>query len=158
VKTSPKNTADRRKKKRSRSLARKNLKQSLKLLPFLLPAIFTAFIYTWLYTRTNIVALPIEGLRDERANLVKQNDSLRLKIEQLQAPYRIEAIARNKLGMISPEVWQVVVLDKPVRAPERAAQMAAKAQPRKSNGLLGSLRVRSIHPKRVASQDTGRAG
>jgi cell division protein FtsB len=154
----PKKSPDRRKKRRSRSFARKNLKQSLRLLPFLLPAIFTAFIYTWLYTRTNIVALPIEGLRNEKASLLKHNDSLRLKIEQLQAPYRIEAIARNKLGMISPEVWQVVVLDKPVRAPERAAQMAANAQPLKSNGLLGSLRVPSDNPKRIASQETGRPG
>jgi cell division protein FtsB len=151
---------EKRRKRRLRSSARKNLKQGLKILPFILPPVATAFILTWLYTRSNIVALPIEGLRVERTNLIKRNDTLRLNIEQLQAPYRIDPIARKKLGMISPEVWQVVVLDKPVRAPEPAIQVAGDARPLNSPGLLRSLLQKANGPAaaRVPSQATEQPG
>lgn len=159
MKTSPKAGPEKRKKRRQRNLVRKNLRQSFQALPFIVPLIATAFIYTWLYTRTNIIALPIEGLRVEKVNLLKHNDTLRLNIEQLQAPHRIEAIARKKLGMISPEIWQVVVLDKPVRAPQAAVQLAGAAEPLESDRLLGSLRAPDAGPSaRVSPQDSGQPG
>ncbi|UCD58699.1 MAG: cell division protein FtsL [Candidatus Hydrogenedentota bacterium] len=112
----------RKKKRRPRSVARRNLKNSLRFLPITALLIMTAFIYAWQHTRMNIVGLPIESLRAKKADLVKQNDSIRLRIERLQAPARIESIAREKLGMISPERWQVVALDGPMQPPDEAVE------------------------------------
>jgi len=149
-----KNVQAKKKKRRPKSLVLKNLRQIIQIAPFLFPIIVTAFTYSWLYTRTNIVAHPIEGLRSRKVNLMKRNDALHLSIEQLQAPQRIEAIAREKLGMISPERWQVVVLDKPVRAPEAAVQMAAPA-PQEWRGLPGLFfRLSAGLPAAQASPQT----
>lgn len=106
-----------RKKRRPKSIAARNLKSSLRYIPFIAPIAITAFIYAWLHTRMNIVGLPIESLRARKRDLIKQNDSIRLRIEQLQAPARVESIAREKLGMVSPESWQVVAVDEPTRPP-----------------------------------------
>lgn len=113
------------------------------------PLIVTAFIYAWQYTRINIVAQPIEKLRAERRDFIKHNDSLRLRIEQLQAPARIESIARDKLGMISPEKWQVVALDEPIRPPEAILETDSEvreiaAPVRTSTLLFGFLKKRGI--------------
>jgi cell division protein FtsL len=152
--------SEKKRRRRPKSLIRKNLKQSLGILRFILPPVLSAFISTWLYTRSNIIALPIEGLRIEKATLTKNNDALRLTIEQLQAPHRIEAIARKKLGMIPPEMWQVVVLDKPLRAPETAVHMAETVHPPEPAGWLGFRREHHATPSaaRVSPQATGQAG
>jgi hypothetical protein len=65
----------------------------------------------WQHTRINIISLSIEKLRSKKQDMVKQNDSIHLRIEQLQAPARIESIARKKLGMISPQKRHVIALD-----------------------------------------------
>lgn len=111
----------RKKKRRPKNSQRQILKKTLRFLPFLAPLLLTAFLYAWLYTRMNIVGLPIEELRDTKRNLIKQNESIHLRIEQLQAPARIESIARNKLGMVSLEKWQVVALDEPLQPPDEEA-------------------------------------
>lgn len=139
---SKKKGTEKKRKRRPRSLARRNAKIIFRILPFIVPPLITVFMYTLLHTRTNIVALPIEDLRDQRAELVKRNDALRIKIEQLQAPRRIEAIARQKLGMISPNLWQIIVLDKPVQAPGAAVRLADSPEREESNSLLGKLRQR----------------
>jgi cell division protein FtsB len=133
-------SAEKKKKRRSKSVTRRNIKYIFRFLPFILPPVITAFIYTWLYTRTNIVALPVEGLRAQKTELMKRNDALRVNIEQLQDPRRIEIIAHEKLGMISPNIWQVIVLDKPVRAPETAVQLADSPVQPQPSGFVGSLR------------------
>lgn len=146
MKTAPKEQ-NRKKKKRRRpkSVTRRNLKTWLRHLPIIAPIVMTAFIYTWQHTRMNIVGLPIEDLRVKKKELAKQNDSIRLRIEQLQAPARIESIARKKLGMISPEKWQVIALDHPVRPPEAAVETDRRADSNlvsseKMVGLSGTLK------------------
>lgn len=114
------NPSAKKRKRRPRSITRRNLKNLLRFLPVIAPLLITAFIYTWQHTRMSIVGAPVEGLRADRTDLIKHNDSIRLRIEQLQAPARIETIAREKLGMVSPEKWQVVTLDHPTQPPEAA--------------------------------------
>jgi len=123
----------------------RNLKHWLRFLPWVAPILITAFTYAWLYTRINIVALPIERLRARKTDLVKQNESIRLRIEKLQAPARIESIAREKLGMLSPQKWQVVALDEPIQPPDQTEGAAprpehAVASERESTRLFGFLK------------------
>ncbi len=143
--TQKKKKPDKKKKRRPKSIAKRNLKHSLRFLPAGILLMVTAFIYTWQHTRLTIIVLPIEDLRAKKRDLIKQNDSIRLRIEQLQAPARIESIARNKLGMVSPQKWQVVALDEPTQPPEAAPetnQLADRRPPSatKSAGLFGFLK------------------
>jgi cell division protein FtsL len=143
--TQKKKKPDKKKKRHPKSIARRNLKNSLRFLPVGILLIVTAFIYTWQHTRLTIVGLPIEPLRTKKRDLIKQNDSIRLRIEQLQAPARIESIARNKLGMVSPQKWQVVALNEPTQPPEAAPETNRLAEHRppstkKSAGLFGFLK------------------
>ncbi len=138
-----------KKKRRPKSVIRHYLKNSLPFVPMIAPLILTVFIYAWLHTRITIVGQPLENLRAERRDLIKHNDSLRLRIEQLQAPARIESIAREKLGMISPEKWQVVALDEPIRPPEVILETDSEvreiaAPDRTSTLLFGFLKRRGI--------------
>jgi cell division protein FtsB len=138
-------SSQRRRKRRSKSVIMRNLRKPLRYLPWIAPFLITAFIYAWLYTRINIVGLPIEPLRAQKRDLVKQNESIRLRIEQLQAPARIESIARAKLGMLSPQKWQVVALDEPMQPPDETGGAAQKpghglASNRESVRLFGFLK------------------
>lgn len=121
----------------------------------------------WQHTRLNIVGLPIESLRARKMDLIKQNDSIRLRIEQLQAPQRIETIAHEKLGMSSPETWQVVALDQPMRAPRSAGETIRRAEGQlppveKPAKLLGFLKKRvageGASPKPAPPQANPRSG
>jgi len=154
-------------KRRPKIVIRRNLKVWLRFLPFIAPIVITAFIYAWQHTRTHIVGLPIEDLRDRKKELAKQNDSIRLRIEQLQAPARIESIARKKLGMISPEKWQVIALDQPARPPEAAVETDLRADKNfvsseKMVGLSGILKkrgsVRSTSRQRGHSETPQHSG
>jgi cell division protein FtsL len=153
--------AKKKKKRRPRSLVRRNLKNWLRYLPYILPLIITAFIYAWLHTRLTIVTLPVKSLRNQKTDLNKQNDSIRYCIEQLQDPRRIESIARKKLGMVSPENWQVVALEEPLRAFEASADTSRQTQtvsqscPRtlwlfgflRGHGILGDNSAKDLAPE-----------
>ena len=146
----------RTKKRRTKSITRRNLKNWLRLLPVIAPIVTTAFIYTWQHTRMTIVGLPIEELRAKKDELTRQNDSIRLHIERLQAPARIESIARKKLGMISPETWQVIALEQPVRPPRTVGETYRRADSdlvsgKKMVGRYGILKKRGS--SRSSSQE-----
>jgi len=141
--------------RRPKSVMKRNLHMWLRFLPFTAPIVITAFLYAWQHTRTHIVGLPIEDLRDKREELTKQNDSIRLRIEQLQAPARIESIARKKLGMISPEKWQVIALDQSERPPEPAVETDPRADKNfvasdKRVGLSGILKKRGSSVRSIS--------
>jgi cell division protein FtsL len=139
-----------KKKRRPNNAARKNFKALLPYLPYVGPIILTAFIYMWIYTSMNINAMPIGKLKENRRELVKYNDTIRLQIEELQAPERIEKIARKKLGMISPEGYGMIALDEPMRPPgivrveQRPATSSLQAN-KKSEGLFGFLNIGSLN-------------
>ena len=155
-----------KKRRRPKSLIRRNLKNWLRFFPLLAPLIMTAFAYTWLHTRLNIVTLPIQSLRAKKTDLIKQNDSIRVCIERLQAPDRIESIARTKLGMVPPEKWQVVALEEPLQTPMTAREAVAARDTlppgQKTAGLFGFLKKRWIFGNASAGQTlpvkAGRSG
>lgn len=154
-----------KKKRHPKSITRRNLKRSLRFLPFIAPLIITAFIYAWLHTRMNIEGLSIEKRQAKKRELIKQNDSIRLRIEQLQAPARIESIAREKLEMITPQKWQVIPLDEPIQPPKQAVEISQHVQERlpsgrESAGLFGFLKKRgnlgSASRRHTSSSEAGR--
>jgi len=153
-----------KKKRRSKSKSRRNLRQFLRFLPIVAPLILTAFIYMWQHTRMNIVSISIEKLRAKRRDLIKQNDSIRVRIEQLQAPTRIELIAREKLGMISPEKRHIIPLDEPFQPPRRAVESTRLVDERvsssqKAAGLFRFLKKRGSSGNILqthSSQETAR--
>ncbi len=136
-----------KKKRRPKSVTTHNLKNWLLYLPIIGPPIITAFIYMWLHTRMNIVDLTTEELRAKKRDLIRHTDSIQLRIEQLQAPERIESIAREKLKMILPHKWQVVPVDESTQPPvaiERSGQVQKRLPPdQRAAGLFGFLEKRA---------------
>ena len=55
----------------------------------------------------------VEQLKTERAALEEWNHQLRLEQASLADPERIDTLARNKLGMVSPSPQQVIRLGEP---------------------------------------------
>jgi cell division protein FtsB len=146
-----KNSKKKARKRRKRGSARPIFRAALPFLPFVGPPLITAFIYMWLYTDMNIVSIPARDLKDQKEKLIKHNDSVRLRIEELQAPARIESIAREKLGMISPQEYGLVALDEPMQPPEGFSQKPHLAEnslqaSRGLESLLGLLSAESPGP------------
>ena len=59
----------------------------------------------------------LEQLQDERAAEEEINRHLRLEVETLRAPARIERLAIDRLGMVQPGVSDTVVIERVVPAP-----------------------------------------
>jgi len=57
-------------------------------------------------------------LKIQKMDIQKENRKIALSIEKLEAPARIERIARNKLGMISPDKRIVISLTEPANTAE----------------------------------------
>jgi len=146
-----------KKKRRSRSAARKSLKSLLPYLPFVAPIVITLFIYMWLHTRMNIIGMPTKRLRDQKKELIKQNDYLLLRIEELQAPARIEAIARRKLGMITPQEYRLVALDEPMQPPEgvSAGPRPEENKMQANTGSEGSEAVSNTNASEQVARQSG---
>lgn len=69
----------------------------------------------------------LEQLQRERAAEAEINRHLRLEIETLRAPQRIEKLATERLGMVEPGVEDAVVLERVVPpAPPARSVVAAR--------------------------------
>jgi cell division protein FtsL len=62
----------------------------------------------------------IEQLKAQRSALEEWNHQLRLEQASLADPQRIDTLARNKLGLASPEPQQVIALGQQAPVQERA--------------------------------------
>ncbi len=62
----------------------------------------------------------MEALKIQRDQLQESNRQLRLEEASLRSPDRVDAIARNELGMGLPQAGQVVKLEPPVSQADRA--------------------------------------
>ena len=71
-------------------------------------ACFFAFLWVRIYVLE--VGYQISNTLQKHEALQQENRQLRIERASLAAPSRIEAIARNKLGMLVPNSNQVVVL------------------------------------------------
>ena len=75
--------------------------------------LLAALLYVWQHTYVVRLGYEIERLREHQADLVQENKELRLEMGQLRSLKRVEEIARNRLGMVTPKSGQVVLIPQP---------------------------------------------
>jgi cell division protein FtsL len=69
----------------------------------------------------------IQRLEQQRATLEEGNRRLRLEIEELRGPQRIERIATEELGLIAPDGHRAIVIERVVpSAPPEKSIVAAR--------------------------------
>jgi cell division protein FtsL len=69
-----------------------------------------------------------EQMEQERANQVDVNRKLRLEIETLKSPGRIEGLATKKLHLVAPETGAAVIIERVVPVDPPSASIVASAQ------------------------------
>jgi cell division protein FtsL len=70
----------------------------------------TALLYVWFRIGITNIDYRIAEEMHRRDTLLEENRKLKIEIATLKSPSRIEAIARDKLGMRYPERDQVIFL------------------------------------------------
>lgn len=71
---------------------------------------FVALIYVWVQVNITKVNYAIAREMSTQERLLEETRQLRMEIETLESPRRIEGIARETLKMRYPETSQVVIL------------------------------------------------
>jgi cell division protein FtsL len=74
----------------------------------------------------------VEQMQQERANQEDANRKLRLEIETLKSPKRIEQLAIEQLHLVAPETGAAVIIERVVPADPPSASVVALAQERLS--------------------------
>ncbi|MBM4379044.1 MAG: cell division protein FtsL [Deltaproteobacteria bacterium] len=75
------------------------------------------------------VGYELSRLEQENHDLLRQNDALRVELAALKNPARLERVAREQLGMVSPPAGAVITLpSSTARSAERPAA-PSRAQP-----------------------------
>ena len=69
-----------------------------------------ALALVWPNVRKVKLSYDYQALAAEREELLSENHLLRLERETLQSLYRIQALAKNEVGMIEPKKEQVVTI------------------------------------------------
>lgn len=69
----------------------------------------------------------IEQMEQERSEQLERNRHLRLEIETLSAPQRLERLATAELGLVAPPVAGVRVVEREAAAPPDRAVLANRA-------------------------------
>ena len=70
----------------------------------------------------------IEQMQQERATELEINRYLRLEIETLRSPQRIERIATEQLNLVAPNSAEAVVIERVMPAPEPDGSIVATRQ------------------------------
>jgi len=83
-------------------------------------------IYAGQHFRTLRVQYQVEELKGRRAEALELNSALKLQAAALRAPGRIDALARNQLGLTAPVPGQVA----PVAGPSEGILARLGASPR----------------------------
>jgi cell division protein FtsL len=68
----------------------------------------------------------LEQMQRERANEEAINRHLRLEIETLRSPARIERMATGRLRMVAPSVEDAIVIERVVQAPAPPRSVVAR--------------------------------
>jgi cell division protein FtsL len=91
-----------------------------------LGAIVAAFLMMYIYQHFRCIDLSfqLEDLKSKQAQSMALNSELRLEIEALRDPRRIDVIARRQLGLTQPMPTQVQEYDAPSGAEVAAARYA----------------------------------
>ena len=69
-----------------------------------------ALALVWPNVRKVKLSYDYQSLESEREKLLSENHLLRLEKESLQSLYRIQALAKDAVGMIEPKKEQVVTI------------------------------------------------
>ena len=69
-----------------------------------------ALAMVWPNVRKVKLSYDYQALESEREKLLSENHLLRLEKESLQSLYRIQALAKDAVGMIEPKKEQVVTI------------------------------------------------
>jgi len=72
--------------------------------------LFVALALVWPNVRKVKLSYDYQALEAEREELLSKNTLLRLERESLQSLYRIQALAKNEVGMIEPKIEQVTTI------------------------------------------------
>ena len=72
--------------------------------------LFVALALVWPNVRKVKLSYDYQALSGEREALLSENRLLRLERESLQSLYRIQALAKNQVGMIEPKIEQVTTI------------------------------------------------
>ena len=70
----------------------------------------------------------VEQMQRERADQEEVNRHLRLEIETLKSPKRIEALATEQLHLVAPETGSAVIIERVVPAEPPSSSIVARAQ------------------------------
>lgn len=70
----------------------------------------------------------LEHLQKERGNEEETNRHLRLEIETLRSPQRIESLAIGRLHLVTPATGSAIVIERVVPADPPGASVVAKVQ------------------------------
>jgi cell division protein FtsL len=87
-------------------------------------------LFAWQHFQCVRYGYQIEQLKAEYATLEEQNHQLRLEQAALDDPERIDTLARNRLGMVSPSPQQVIQVGEPgpaaaaLESPELAGNLS----------------------------------
>jgi cell division protein FtsL len=89
----------------------KNIQELSLIITGVLVCMIIALVYVWFHV--NITKLNYEIAReiDNKNALIEESRRLKVELETLKSPRRIETIANSKLEMIYPEREQVIFLD-----------------------------------------------
>ena len=91
-----------------------------------LGAVIAAFLMMYIYQHFQCIdlSLQLEDLKSKQTQSMALNSELRLEIEGLRDPRRIDVIARRQLGLTQPMPTQVQEYDTPSGAEVAAARYA----------------------------------
>ncbi len=96
-----------------------------RLLLVVVPLVLLLLVTGWQHFELLRHGYDVERLRQEQTREVETNRHLRLEIETLRAPSRIERIAKEQLHLVAPAPDEAIVIE---RRGDRAAAEVAHAQ------------------------------
>ena len=70
------------------------------------------FVNVWQQTKVKEIGYEVGRLKERSDDLENENIKLKLKIDELKSPKRIEEIATKRLGMIVAEPEDIIVFRK----------------------------------------------
>ncbi len=82
-----------------------------------------ALLYAWQHFECIQLRYRLEELKSERIQAAELNQQLKLEVAALRSPMRIDAIARNQLGLSVPVPGQIA----PMEGPSEAVLAQARA-------------------------------
>jgi cell division protein FtsL len=86
-------------------------------------------IYAWQHFQGIQLRYELEQLREDRARAVALNQELKIQVVELRAPMRIDALARQQLGMTVPLPGQVAPSQAPPDAVLAQMRLASATRP-----------------------------